>query len=63
METCELVLKFNKAKMVFKVYEWTRYMEDIETCYQLQEKGSKIQKRMTTRALTGMRLSIAPDVF
>lgn len=38
VETVELVLKFNKEKMVFDVYEWTPYMDDLEACYQLEEK-------------------------
>lgn len=31
METGELSLKFNKEKVVFNVYEWTPYVEDLET--------------------------------
>lgn len=31
VETCELVLKFNKEKMVFNLYEWTLYVEDLNT--------------------------------
>lgn len=44
VETGELVLKFNKERVVFKVYEWTSYVDDLETCYQLEEKGNKDDK-------------------
>lgn len=36
VETGELILKFNKENVVFNVYEWTPYMEDLETCYRLE---------------------------
>lgn len=29
---------------------WTPYMEDLEICYQLEEKGSEIYKRMKKRS-------------
>lgn len=44
VETSELILKFNKEKVVFNVYGWTPYVDDLETCYQLEEKGSKDDK-------------------
>lgn len=31
VEISELVLKFNKEKMVFKVYDWKAYVEDLDT--------------------------------
>lgn len=31
VETDELTLKFNKEKMVFNPYQWTSYVEDLET--------------------------------
>lgn len=33
VETSELSMKFNNEKVVFKVYEWTPYVEGLETCY------------------------------
>lgn len=63
METGELVLKFNKEKMVFNAYEWTPYMEDLGTFYQLEEKYSKVHKGMTIEYFTGVRVSCVPDVF
>lgn len=38
VETGELVLKFNKEKVVFKVYDWTLYMVDLDTFYHQKEK-------------------------
>lgn len=35
VEIGELVLKF-KEKVVINAYEWTPYLEDLETCYQLE---------------------------
>ncbi|XP_050919384.1 uncharacterized protein LOC127136918 [Lathyrus oleraceus] len=32
VETGELVLKFNNEKVMCKVYEWTSYMDDLNTC-------------------------------
>lgn len=63
VETGELVLKFNKEKMVFKVYDWTQYMEDLDTCYHMEEKGSKVDKGKGRSELTGVRVSLALDVF
>lgn len=31
VENGELSLKFNKEKVVFNVYEWTPYVDDMET--------------------------------
>ncbi|XP_050908483.1 uncharacterized protein LOC127122138 [Lathyrus oleraceus] len=44
VEIRELSLKFNKEKMVFNVYEWTPYVDDLDTCYQIEEKGGKFNK-------------------
>lgn len=44
METTKLNLKFNKEKLVFNVYERTSYVDDLETCYQMEENGSKVDK-------------------
>lgn len=38
VETGELILNFNKEKVVFNAYQWKPYMEDLETCYQLKER-------------------------
>lgn len=46
METGELILKFNKENMVFNTYQWTPYVEDLETCFQLEEKGSGVHKQV-----------------
>lgn len=46
VETGELILKFNKEKVVFHASQWKQYVEDIETCYQLEEKGREVHKRM-----------------
>ncbi|XP_050878252.1 uncharacterized protein LOC127082072 [Lathyrus oleraceus] len=62
VETGELVLKFNKEMMVFNVYEWTPYVDDLETCYQLEEKDSKIDKGRKTRELTGVMVYLAPNM-
>ena len=35
VEIGELILNFNKENVVFNAYQWTPYMEDLETCYQL----------------------------
>ncbi|XP_050878757.1 uncharacterized protein LOC127082565 [Lathyrus oleraceus] len=55
VKTSELVLKFNKEKVVFNLYEWTPYVDDLETCYQLEEKGSKFDKGIKTSELTCLR--------
>ncbi|XP_050918938.1 uncharacterized protein LOC127136424 [Lathyrus oleraceus] len=44
VETGELILKFNKEKMVFNAYQSKPYVEDLDTCYQLEEKGSGVHK-------------------
>lgn len=45
------------------VYEWASYMEDLDTCYQVEEKGSKVHKGMTSCDFTDVRVSLVPDVF
>lgn len=45
VETDELNLKFNKEKVMFNVYEWTPYINDLDTSYQLEEKDRKVDKR------------------
>lgn len=61
-EIRELSLKFNNEKLVFNLYEWTSYVDDLETCYQLEEKGSKVDKEENKGQLSGMRVSLVPDV-
>lgn len=39
LETGEISLKFNDEKMVFNVYEWTPYANDMETCYQIKDRN------------------------
>ncbi|XP_050875054.1 uncharacterized protein LOC127078665 [Lathyrus oleraceus] len=63
VETDELVLKFNKEKVVFNMYEWRLYMDDLKTCYQLEEKGSKDDKGNKESELTGVRVSLVPDML
>ncbi|XP_050895585.1 uncharacterized protein LOC127102228 [Lathyrus oleraceus] len=63
VETSELILKFNKENVVFHAYQWTSYVEDLETCYQLKEKGSEVHKRMKREIFTVVRVSLAPAVF
>ena len=46
VDTCELILKFNKEKVVFHAYQWKQYVEDLKTFYQLEEKGREVHKRM-----------------
>ncbi|XP_050909986.1 uncharacterized protein LOC127123850 [Lathyrus oleraceus] len=58
----ELILKFNKEKVVFKVYDWTPYMENLDTFYHLEEKGRKLNKGIRRSEVTGVRVSLAPDV-
>lgn len=60
--TGELILKFNKEKMVFKVYGWTPYVENLDTFYHLEEKGRKLDKGKRISEVTDMRVSLAPDV-
>lgn len=62
VETSELVLKFNNEKMAFKVYEWTLYMDNLETCYQLEGKGSNDDKGKKESELISVRVSLAPDM-
>ncbi|XP_050919368.1 uncharacterized protein LOC127136901 [Lathyrus oleraceus] len=38
VETGELILKSNEKKVVFKVYDWTLCVENLDTCYHLEEK-------------------------
>lgn len=45
------------------VIQWTPYVEDLETCYQLEEKGGRVHKRMKKGVFTGVRVSLLPDVF
>ena len=63
VEMGELILKFNKNKVVFKVNDWTPYVENLDTCYHLEEKGSKVGKGQRRGEVTGVRVSLAPDVF
>ncbi|XP_050889535.1 uncharacterized protein LOC127094798 [Lathyrus oleraceus] len=62
VKTGELILNFNKEKVVFNVYEWTLYVEDLDTCYILEEKGSKIYKGKEISEVTDVRESLAPDI-
>lgn len=62
MEIDELSLKFNKEKVVFNVYEWTLYIDNLETCYRVEEKGSKVDKGKKKGKLSGVRVSLASDV-
>ncbi|XP_050877805.1 uncharacterized protein LOC127081603 [Lathyrus oleraceus] len=57
VETDELILKFNKEKVVFHAYQWTPYVEDIDTCYKLKEKGSEVSKNMKKGVFTGVRIA------
>lgn len=59
VETNDLVLKFNKQKVMINVYEWTPYVDDLETCYQLEENASKVDKGIKKRELTGMGVHYA----
>ncbi|XP_050889044.1 uncharacterized protein LOC127094228 [Lathyrus oleraceus] len=63
MDTNELILKFNKEKVVFHAYQWTPFMEDLETCYQLKEKDNEGHKRMKKVFFTGVRVPLTSDVF
>ncbi|XP_050896593.1 uncharacterized protein LOC127103369 [Lathyrus oleraceus] len=62
VETSELVLKFNNENMAFKVYEWKLYMDNLETCYQLEGKGSKDDKGKKESELIGVRVFLVPDM-
>lgn len=44
VEIGEVVLKFNKEKEVFNVYEWTPYVDDLETCYNWKKKVVRLIK-------------------
>lgn len=63
VETSELVLKFNKEKVVFNAYEWTPYMEDLETGYHLEEKCSKVHTKNDDKSFVQLRVSLAPVIF
>lgn len=63
VEIGELILKFNKEKMVFNAYQWIPYIEDLGTFYQLEEKGSEVYKRMKKGVFTGIRVSPTADMF
>lgn len=63
VETNELILKFNKEKVVFHAYQWTMFVDDLETHYQLKDKGSEDHKRMKVRVFTSVRVFLAPGVF
>lgn len=41
VETSELILKVNKKKVVFKVFDWEPCEEKFETFYHLEARGSK----------------------
>lgn len=56
LEIRELSLKFNNEKMVCNAYEWTPYVDDIEICYQIEDKGRNKGQ------LSGVRVSLSPDM-
>lgn len=62
VEMGELILMFKKEKVVFKVYDRTPYVEDLDTCYHLEEKDSKADKGKETSELISLRVSLAPNV-
>ncbi|XP_050876167.1 uncharacterized protein LOC127079843 [Lathyrus oleraceus] len=62
VETCELMLKSNKRKVVFKVYDVTPYEDNVDTYCHLEEKGRKVDKGIMRREVTGVRVSLVPDV-
>lgn len=62
VETGEFILNFNKKRIIFKVYDETPYVENLDTCYYLDEKGSKEDKGKIRGEVTGVRVSFAPDV-
>lgn len=37
---------------------WTPYVEDLDTYYHMEEKGSKVDKVKETSELTSMRVSL-----
>lgn len=48
--------------MGFIVYDWTPYVEELDSCYHLEEKGSKVDKEKETSELTDARVTLVPDV-
>ncbi|XP_050877127.1 uncharacterized protein LOC127080878 [Lathyrus oleraceus] len=56
VETGELIFRFNTENVVFNAYRWTSYVEGLETCYQLKEKGSEVHKRMKKGIFFGVRI-------
>lgn len=62
VETSELILKFNKRNVIFKVYDWTSYVDNLDTCYHLKEKGRKVDKGIMRREVICVRVSLVPDV-
>lgn len=62
MEIDKLRLKFNKEKVVFNLYECTLYVVDMEKFYQMEEKGRKVDKKRKKDKLSGVRVSLVPDV-
>ncbi|XP_050877952.1 uncharacterized protein LOC127081779 [Lathyrus oleraceus] len=62
VETGQLILKSNKRNVVFKVYDWTSYVDNLDTFYYLEEKGRKVYKGTMRKEVTGVRVSFAPDV-
>ncbi|XP_050889969.1 uncharacterized protein LOC127095302 [Lathyrus oleraceus] len=63
VETGELILKFNKKKVVFKVYNRTPYVENLDSYYHLEEKGTKVDKGQSRSETTDVRVSLVSDVF
>lgn len=61
-EMGELILKFNKRKFVFKVYDWTQYAENLDTCYHMEEKGSNVDKGQGKSEVTGVKVSLSPNI-
>lgn len=47
---------------MFNVYEWTPYVNNLETCYQIEEKGSKVDNGKNKGNLSGVRVSLATYV-
>lgn len=60
-KTRELILKFNKKKVIFKVYDWTPYVENLDT-YHIEEKDNKVDKGQIRGEVIGTRVSLVPDV-
>ena len=48
--------------MVFNDYEWTPYADDLEICYQMEDKGIKDDKGRKEGQVSDVRVSLAPDV-